>query len=207
MNAALTASALSHHRNSDAPGLTVLLPLVLAAGRLHEFCGSARRTLAAMAAGQGAGAVFWVAPSWTLGGPNPCGLQRFADPGRFLFLGPDRADDLYWVMEEVLRSGLISLVVADLPAPPGLTQVRRLHLAAETGSAQGVATTGIILTPDAGGAQGIESRWQFQPRHSPATGECWHLERLRARNAPRAAWSIRCADKGYAASPAEVAAA
>lgn len=193
----MTAHTASHLLTRGAhrprPGLNVLGEMTLAPGRVHEFCGPARRTLAAMVAARTEGDVFWIAPSWTLGGPHPDGLQRFLSPARMTFVSPRRPEDLFWCMEEVLRAGVVPLVVADLPAPPALTPVRRLHLAAETG---GQSPLGLILTPE-GAAQGVESRWSLAPRHHGEEGEAWRLERLRARTAPRAAWTVAPGRGGY----------
>lgn len=155
----------------------------LAPGRVHEICGPARRTLAAMVAGRTAGPVLWVLPGWAAERPMPAGLAAWLDPGRLILAGGRRAEDLLWAAEEALRSGAVPLVVAELAAPPGLTAVRRLHLAAEAG---GGAGTGLLLTPEDGGAAGVESRWHMAP--APDGG--WRLARLRARTAPRAAWGL-----------------
>jgi protein ImuA len=195
------ALAAQRPRAPDA-SLAVAGPMRLAAGRVHEFCGPARRSLALLAVGRARGPVFWIAPSWTKGGPNPCGFHRFLDPARVIFLSPDRPDDLLWTMEEALRTGIVPVVVADLPAAPGLTAVRRLHLAAETGGAEGAAPLGLLLLPGDGGARGVETRWWMAPRHHGAEGEGWRLERRRARTAPPAAWALRPGAEGWQAEPA-----
>ncbi len=159
-----------------------------ARGRVHELCGPARRTLAAMALGSGDGPpVIWIAPGWQAERIMPHGLLPFADPGRLIFVHARSEVDLLWTMEEALRSGAAPIVVADLPFIPALTPVRRLHLAAEAG-AKGAATPplGLILTAERGGAAGTESRWHL----GPVPGG-WHLARLRARMAPPADWAIR----------------
>ena len=175
------------HRDAQQPFLGDLaLPLA----RVHEFCGNARRTLAVMLAARMTGPVFWIAPGWAPGRLNSDGMLHFIDPARLTFLTPRRPEDLLWSMEEVLRTGAVPLVVADIPTPPALTPVRRLHLAAETGATEGrLRPLGLLLTPGDGGAQGVESRWQMTGAHGlDAPG--WTLTRLRARTTPPGTWRV-----------------
>ena len=175
------------------------LGLGLLRGRVHEMCGPARTTLAALILGETRGAVVWISPGWLPDRVYPGGLAELADPGRIIFARARRPDDVLWAMEEALRSGAASLVLADLPAPPALTPVRRLHLAAETGAeaarhAGRLPPLGLLLTPESGGAQGVESRWHLAaaPSGSSLTDRrsAWVLRRLRARMAPEAAFHL-----------------
>ncbi|MDT8854107.1 hypothetical protein RNZ50_03470 [Paracoccaceae bacterium Fryx2] len=165
--------------------------LGLARGRVHEFCGMARRTLAAMVLAESSGPVIWIGPGWQAERLFPDGLRRFADPGRLIFATARRPEDLLWSMEEALRSGAAPLVLADLTAPPGLTPVRRLQLACEAGAeaarrAGRPAPLGLMLTPGGGGAAGVDSRWAL----APAPEGAWRLDRLRARTDPPASWHL-----------------
>lgn len=168
----------------------------LVRGRAHEGCGAARRTFALWLAARMDGPVFWIAPDWAGDRLNPDGVARFVNPARLTFVAPRRPEDVLWAMEEVLRAGAVPLVVADIPGLPGLTPVRRLHLAAETGAAEGDhVPMGLLLTPGDGGAQGVESRWRMTPTHRGAD-EGWRLQRLRARTAPVTEWQVASARDG-----------
>ena len=175
------------------------LGLSLARGRVHEVCGPARVTLAALILGESQGPVLWISPGWVPERIYPAGLAELADPGRIIFARARRPEDLLWSMEEALRSGAVPLVLADLPGPPALTPIRRLHLACEAGAeAAGhrgrLPPLGLILTPGEGGSQGVESRWQMTAAPSGSTlmenRSAWTLRRLRARMDPPAEWRL-----------------
>jgi len=194
----MTAPILTRHSRAGraAPQQAFLGELSLSLGRVHELCGNARRTLAMVLAGKMQGPVFWIVPGWEPARLNPDGMGRFADPARFVFLTPRRPEDLLWCMEEVLRAGAVALVVADLPAPPALTPVRRLHLAAETGAQGGrLHPLGLLLTPGTGGAQGVESRWHMAADHA-LHGAAWSLSRTRARSDPTKSWTVSATKAG-----------
>ncbi|MEM6311105.1 MAG: hypothetical protein AAF754_13760 [Pseudomonadota bacterium] len=185
---------LTRNRSTrDGPVIPIIKhkdELTLSTGRLHEGCGPARRSLALWVAAHLTGPVMWVSPVWNRDRLHADGIRDWIDPGRLLLVDAQRAEDVLWVMEEALRSGAVPFVVGDLSGLPGLTQVRRMHLAAETGGTHGIhSPLGLILTPDHGGAQGVETRWHLAPDHAAASGQ-WRLSRLRARTAPPATWVI-----------------
>ncbi len=187
----------SSHKTKARPALTFLGDQTLMLGRVHEAAGPSRRTLALMVAGALKGPVIWIAPSWQMETFNATGAAVFCDPGRLLFVTPDREADMFWAMEEALRTGRAPLVVADLTAPPGLTPVRRLHLAAEAGSGGGLCRPlGLLLTPDKGGAQGIETRWHLDQAYFEET-DAWTLSRLRARMQPPKSWQVQAVAGGF----------
>lgn len=194
----MQTTLLTRGQAPKRPALSLLKDIDLDLGRVHECAGRARRVFALMLAARTSGPVLWIAPAYGTDTLNPDGMLRFVDPGRFIFVAPQRAEDLLWAMEEALRSGAVPLVVADMPGFPALTPVRRLHLAAEAGVAQAPRPPlGLLLTPDEGGAQGVETRWVMQPDMAPDMTNAlphdhlrWHLARSRARRAPPRDWHI-----------------
>ena len=169
--------------------------------RVHEACGPNRRSLAMMIAQKMEGPIFWVTPEWNTDHLDADGMISFINPGRMTFITPKRTEDFLWVVEEVLRSGAVPLVIADLSGLPALTPVRRLHLAAETGLTEGTSPPlGLLLTPGDGGAPGVESRWHLAARHQ-GTDDIWQLNRIRSRSAPPSSWRLSHQAGHYALCP------
>ena len=169
--------------------------------RVHEACGPNRRSLAMMIAQKMEGPVFWVTPEWNTDHLHADGMISFINPGRMTFITPKRTEDILWTVEEVLRSGAVPLVIADLSGLPALTPVRRLHLAAETGLIEGTSPPlGLLLTPGNGGAPGVESRWHLAARHQ-GTDDIWQLNRIRSRSAPPSSWRLSHQAGHYALCP------
>jgi protein ImuA len=155
--------------------------------------------LAAGVMARSKGPVVWIRPGWVPERLNAAGLRPLANPARLLLVRADRDEAALWAAEEALRSGAVPLVVVETAAAPGLTPVRRLHLAAGAGAEaahQGgtAAPLGLILTPGQGGAPGVESRWHLAPRPSRSLlwsdEATWTLTRLRARLSPPARWRL-----------------
>jgi len=186
----MTKLTRQSHR-SPCPDWPLLKRFSLSRGRTHEFCGTARRRLALWLMQNGSGPVIWIRPAWHPDRLHMAGVRGESDPARLIFVDVDRAPDLLWVMEEALRAGIVPLVICDLPEPPGLTPVRRLHLAAEAGATQSGqnAPLGVLLTPGDGGAAGVETRWRLTPDHAPER-DGWTLARLRARDAAPGEWPV-----------------
>jgi protein ImuA len=185
----------------DRPALALADDIALPYARLSEVCGPSRRAFAMWAAGRVTGPVIWIAPAWATERLDGPGVAAWIDPGRLLLVQPTRTEDLLWSMEESLRAGAVPLVVGDLPGLPGLTAVRRMHLAAETGAAEGAhRPIGLILTPGPGGAQGVETRWRMDPAHQNRLRR-WTLSRLRARTRPPRDWTIAQDRPGAPLSP------
>ena len=150
----LTKLTRQSHRR-DRPGLPLLGRFRLAGARAHEICGPARRRLMLWLAAETTGPVIWIRPAWHPDRLHMAGVRAEIDPARLIFVEPDRPRISCGRWRRRCAQGWVPLVVADLPEPPGLTPVRRLHLAAEAGvEAQGGVGLGLILTPGDGGAAG-----------------------------------------------------
>ncbi|WP_366935317.1 hypothetical protein, partial [Amaricoccus sp.] len=180
----------------DRPPVTLAPDIAFAPGRAHEITGPARRALALLIAARTAGPVLWLGPAWSPEQLMGDGIADLVEPGRIVLGAGRTATDLLWAAEEAARAGPVGLVVVELDHPPGLTPVRRLHLAAEAGGGALV----LLLTPDDGGAAGVESRWRADPAPGWAVDGAprWRIARLRSRVAPPAAWTLRLTAGGGA---------
>lgn len=183
------ATLLSRRPHRPMPEVTLgEAEIALRLGRVHELCGSARRTLALAVAAETGGPVVWVTVQGAAETLCADAIAELMEPGQILFVTVPKRDMLLWAMEEALRDGQAPVVVGDLTAPPAMVPVRRLHLAAEAGCGGGVCRPlALLLTPDDGGAPSIETRWSLEPAHHEGQGH-WTISRLRARMAPPREW-------------------
>lgn len=192
---------LDRKTHKPRPSLAIAQDISVPLARTHEACGNARRSFALWVASKTKGPVIWIRPGWTADQLNPPGVLDWMEPGRLMLTRCRRAEDLLWCMEEALRASAVELVVAELPGPPALTPVRRLHLAAETGAAEGAhSPIGLLLTPGDGGAQGVETRWCMTAAHK-ARRTAWHLARTRARTDPPRDWMLERKDGVLSVTP------
>lgn len=191
------AALLSRRPHQPPPSVTLGHPdIALALGRVHELCGSARRTLALALAARAGSPVIWIGTNKVAETLNADGIADLMPPGALVFVQGERSTTALWAMEEALRSGTAPVVIADLQTPPTMTPVRRLHLAAETGCGVGrCRPLALLLTPDVGGAPGIETRWALHPAHRPSI-QRWTLDQLRARMAPPRDWLMELTAQG-----------
>ncbi|WP_428675181.1 ImuA family protein [Roseibium sp.] len=154
--------------------------------RAHEVCGDGALVFAAIAAGQAKGAIVWVSEHWR---PvvNPEGLSPYCDPGRLLLTRADSQQAVLASMETALRSGAAGLVVAEVGGPVGLTEGRRLQLAAEAGG-----TTALLIIPEGAGSNAAETRWRCQGvPDSPDSASAVHARpRQNSHDSTRWRWSL-----------------
>ncbi|WP_058317974.1 ImuA family protein [Thalassovita mediterranea] len=127
-------------------------------GRMHEACGAGAPMLALAYAARVGGNVMWVQEGWQGQQIHPHGVSDFLDPARLTLSLTQGPLETLAVAEEALRSGAVSLVVLTPSKPIGLTEGRRLQLAARDGAA-----TGLALIADGAGSNATETRWRATP--------------------------------------------
>ena len=193
------AALLSRRPHRPAPEVTLGdAEIALRLGRVHELCGPARHTLALALAAQVEGPVVWLGAQAQAETLCADALADWINPAEILFVEAEKRDMLLWAMEEALRDGHAPVVIADLAAPPAMVPIRRLHLAAEAGCGAGVCRPlALLLTPEEGGAPGIETRWALHPAHHEGRDH-WNIQRLRARMAPPRDWLMTRTSSGLA---------
>ena len=171
------------------PSINFIDNLNLSSGKVHELYGNSRTTLALIIAKKMQGHIFWIRTESNPNLLNADGIIDFINPGRLTFINVKTSNDILWSMEETLRAGCIPLVISDLPKIPEFTAVRRLHLALKSNINNDKICLGLLLTPQQGGARGVESRWQFTANHSKLNTE-WLLECTKAKNIKLRKWKV-----------------
>lgn len=91
---------------------------------------------------------------------------RGLDPSRLIFVTTRRDREALWAMEEALASGAAAGAVGEIPAL-GMTESRRLQLAAAKGGAMGLILRGPIGDRAANAAL---SRWRAEPAETAHLG-------------------------------------
>ncbi|KPP88333.1 MAG: protein ImuA [Rhodobacteraceae bacterium HLUCCA08] len=158
--------------------------------RMHEACGPGAAAFAAVLAAQLDGPVLWVLESWRADMLTPQGLSAFFDPARLLIARAKDQTEVLAVTEEALRGKTLSLVVAELARPIGLTPGRRLQLAAGEGR-----TLGLCLIADGAGSNAAETRWHCAPVFDadPGIGDSTPMrwEIIKNKSGTLGAWHVR----------------
>lgn len=158
--------------------------------RTHEVCGSGAYVFAFVLAAQLDGQVLLVREHWQPMQFNPDGFAAFFDPGRLITCNAADQLEVLAVAEEALRSGAVSLVIMLLSKPLGLTEGRRLQLAAREGQA-----TGLSILSEEMGSNAAETRWRCTPVFDDAiapldsTGQRWEL--IRNKSGTIGSWYVR----------------
>lgn len=130
--------------------------------RTHEVCGASAHVFALALAGQlcraNGGTVLWVREAWQSVQLNPVSFASYLNPQQVLMAQAPSHIDALACAEEALRSGRMTLVVMELSQPIGLTEGRRLQLAAQHGNAMG-----LCLLPEGMGSNAAQTRWHCAP--------------------------------------------
>lgn len=152
--------------------------------RAHEICGDGALAFAAIGAGAAKGPVVWISERWkpTV---HPEGLAPYCDPGRLLITRADSQLAVLASAETALRSGAAGLVVAEVSGAIGLTEGRRLQLAAEAGG-----TTALLLIPEGAGSNAAETRWRCSGVPAPSGGPRQNAPRQNRHDSTRWRWSL-----------------
>lgn len=161
--------------------------------RTHEACGPSAHAFAYALAGQvlraKGNSVLWVREAWNSVQLNPLGFETYLDPQQLLVAqAPSHIDGLASA-EEALRSGCVALVVMEQSQPIGLTEGRRLQLAAQSGK-----TTGLCILPEGMGSNAAQTRWHCAPVFDPqgqtdSTLQRWKI--IKNKSGTLKAWNVK----------------
>ena len=154
--------------------------------RTHEVCGSGAYTFAFVLAGRLGGPCMWVREGWNVTQINPNGFAEFIDPSVLTFCNTKDQTQTLAVAEEALRSGAVSLVVMTLNKPLGLTEGRRLQLAARDGK-----STGLAIIPEGMGSNAAETRWRCDPVFDAKDSTLQKWEIIKNKSGTLEAWHVR----------------
>lgn len=156
----------------------------LARSGIHELIGDQTAVTGLLAAMLGRQKtldhVLWVTPAANLFAP---GLAQFGlDHHKLTIAWARRTDDRLWTAEEALKDLPRGAVVAEVESP-GLTETRRLQLAAEASG-----SIGFLVRRDRQPSAAL-TRWLVEPARSRQCNPAWKLTLERCRGAETAGTS------------------
>lgn len=132
------------------------------------------------------GHAMWIRENWDNTQINPTGFADFVQPSALTVCNTTKQSETLAVAEEALRSGAVPLVVMSLNKPLGLTEGRRLQLAARDGK-----STGLAIIPEGMGSNAAETRWRCTPMFAPrdSTPQQWEL--IKNKSGTLGIWHVR----------------
>ena len=170
-------------------------------GKIHECCGPAKIRIAIMIAATTKGQIIWIRPSWDATTLNVDGVSNWFSPKRLLLINAKNKTELLYCVEEVLRSGVASVTIVDLPEIPNQITMHKFKIALKQGieSSKDKSTIVLILTPKEGGTASVESRWlaltlpswyESKNNLNAELKQKWLFFRLFSRTDPPAKWIL-----------------
>ncbi|GJL65073.1 MAG: hypothetical protein NPIRA05_00440 [Nitrospirales bacterium] len=105
-------------------------------------------------------------PPYSLSSLHPESVAQFCDPNAFLFVPCPLSADVLWAAETALRSGSVKNVIIIAERSPGLTNFRRLQLAALNGK-----SLGLMIVDKPAHSTAAETRWHCTPVVTDELGE------------------------------------
>ena len=154
--------------------------------RTHEVCGSSAYFFAFALAAQLGGKCAFVREAWDPNQINPNGFAELFDPSKLILCNTKDQTESLAVSEESLRSGAVALVVTALNKPLGLTEGRRLQLAARDGK-----STGLAIIPDGMGSNAAETRWHCTPVFDSAGSTLQQWKLIKNKSGTLGVWNVR----------------
>lgn len=162
----------------------------LRTGRTHEVCGPSTLpfvfALAGQTGAQTGSSIMWVHEDWQSEQINPTGFSSYIDPQNLLVAKAKNQTDVLAASEEALRSGAVGLVVMELSKPIGLTQGRRLQLAATAGK-----STGLCIIPEGTGSNATETRWRCSSLFDAQDSTLQRWEIIKNKSGTLKTWDVK----------------
>ena len=154
--------------------------------RAHEVFGPGAWFFAAALAGELGGRVIWVRESWANTDINPLGFSEILNPSHLLVAKANDQTEVLAVAEEALRSGAVPLVIMELSKSLGLTEGRRLQLAARDGKC-----TALAIIPEGMGSNAAETRWHAAPVFDPSDSTLQQWDLKKNKSGTLGVWHVR----------------